>query len=79
MERDLRGVIGNWLILNSPYPPYFWVYSIFVDEANAQHVCTSGQIWLLIFGHFSNFLLICDFYFWKISPLPTEYMFQMIL
>ena len=28
---------------------------------------------MLIFGHFSNFLLIFEFYFWQISPPPSEY------
>ena len=32
MKRDLRGMIGNLLILNSP-PPYFLVYNIFVDDS----------------------------------------------
>ena len=27
---------------------------------------------------FSNFSLICDFYFWQISP-PPEFMFQKML
>ena len=31
MKRDLREMIGNELILNSP-PPYSLVYSIFVDD-----------------------------------------------
>ena len=31
MKRDLREMIGNQLILNSP-PHYFLVYSIFVDD-----------------------------------------------
>ena len=33
MKRDLREMIGNELILNSPLPPYSLVYSIFVDDA----------------------------------------------
>ena len=35
MKRDLREMIGNELILNSPPPPpppYSLVYSIFVDD-----------------------------------------------
>ena len=32
MKRDLREMIGNELILNSPAPPYSLVYSIFVDD-----------------------------------------------
>ena len=31
MERDLKEIIGNYLILNSP-PPYSLVYSTFVDD-----------------------------------------------
>ena len=33
----------------------------------------SYYIWLFIFGHFSKFLLICEFYFWQISPHPRIY------
>ena len=34
MKRDLREMIGNELILNSPPPhPYSLVYSIFVDDS----------------------------------------------
>ena len=31
MKRDLREMIGNQVILNSP-PPYSLVYSMFVDD-----------------------------------------------
>ena len=33
---------------------------------------TSDQIWLFMFGHFSKFLLICDFNLWQTS-LPWIY------
>ena len=44
------------------------MYTIFVDEIYVQHFYPSNQICLLIFGHFSEFLLICKFYFRQISP-----------
>ena len=31
---------------------------------------------MLIFGHFSKFVLICECYFWQISPPLPKYMFQ---
>ena len=31
-------------------------------------IFTFAIIWLFIFGHFLKFSLICDFYFWQISP-----------
>ena len=54
MEKYLNKVIDNLLILNSPPPS--WVYNVFIDETHVQHFYTNNQIWLLIFGHFSNFL-----------------------
>ena len=42
MKRDLREMIGNYQILNSP--PYFLVYSIFVDDTHVQHFYISDQI-----------------------------------
>ena len=75
METYFREVFGNKLLLNSPLPPYSWVYNIFVDETYVWHLCTSDQIWLLMFGHFWKFSLICDFYFWQISP-PWRYVLK---
>ena len=34
MKRDLRELIGNKLILNSP-PPYLLVYRVFLDDTYA--------------------------------------------
>ena len=49
MERYLIEVIGNKLIRNST-PPYSGVYNMFVEKN-------------YMFGIFTKFLLICDFYF----------------
>ena len=44
MKRNLREMIGNLLILNSPLPPYSLVYSIVVDDTYVQHFYTCDQI-----------------------------------
>ena len=44
MKRDLREMIGNLQILNSPPPPHSLVYSVFVDDTYVQHFYTCDQI-----------------------------------
>ena len=43
MKRDLKEMIGNQLILNSP-PPSSLVYSIFVDDTYVLHFYTCDEI-----------------------------------
>ena len=44
MKKDLREMIGNQQILNSPPPPLSLVYIIFVDLTYVQHFYTCDQI-----------------------------------
>ena len=44
MKKDLREMIGNEPILNSPPPPCSLVYSIFVDDTYVKHFYTCDQI-----------------------------------
>ena len=68
MKIDLREMIGNELILSSPTPiPYLLMtsmFSIFTLEIKFD------------FLFFTIIQFICWFYFWQISPLPPEHMFQ---
>ena len=70
MKRDLREMIGNKLILNSP-PPHSLVYSIFVDDTYVKHFYTCDQIWLFISSIFQSFHLFLSFIFEKLPPTPS--------
>ena len=61
MEESLRKVIGNYVILDSPFLVPVLIY-IF-DETYVKHLSISNQNSIPVFGYFSIFFLICNFFF----------------
>ena len=75
MKRDLREMIGNQQILNSP-PPHSLVYSIFVDLTYVQHFYTYVQHFDCLFlTIYQRFHLLVGFIFDKLAP-PLDICFK---
>ena len=76
MKRDLREMIGNELILNSP--PYSLVYSTFVDDTYCMFSIFTLAIKFdcLFFTIFQSFHLLVDFIFDKLAPFPLNICFK---
>ena len=77
MKRDLREMIGNELILNSP--PYSLVYSIFVDDTYVSIFTLDIKFDCLFFTIFQSFHLFVDFIFDKLAPFPLNICFKRCL
>ena len=75
MEESLREKIGDYLILNCPLS-FFSKLMYIIDETYLKHFSISDQTYLPIFGHFSIFFLIYEFYFYKLVPYPQNKRFK---
>ena len=78
MKRDLREMIGNEQILNSPPSPYSLVYTIFVDDTYVQHFYSCDQIDCLFLTIYQRFHLFVGFNFDKLAP-PWTYVSKDVL
>ena len=79
MERDLREVFGNQLTLNTTPLLYSWAEIFFWWNLWSEFFNPRSNM-IAYFWPFSKFLLICDFYFWRISPfLLNKILFQKML
>ena len=73
MKRDMREMIGNKQILNSPPPPYSFVYSILVNDTYAQHFTLAIKFDCLFLTIFQSSHLFVGFISDKLAP--PEHMF----
>ena len=67
MKRDLRGMIGNQLILDGPPIPKFIVYLLMAPMYSIFTLAI--KLDCLFLAIFSKFSIICELYFDKLAHL----------